>query len=465
MVQIIEQGGDLFGRIGKGIGQGLSEQIPKEVERYSLASGLKRLGENAGNMTPLQIATEAYGIRGLTPAMASTLPGILREENSRQASIRRGKRGSSSRKESISEDFPQRDKEISPEIYRDDQNANFPLETRERGAVSGKGISPAEEEGITTALPQVLGLSTLRPWTFEKKQEQVARYLEEDPSLTEEQANSLANEEEKRELESRDALIERGKREEAVEGSMRDLLDTELAKRSSRPDAKSAYDLVSGDSQKLLADQADVKYRKALNSNHPRTKRSIINEQVELAKDLQRSRNSVREQKGKGTFQTSYPAQISTLKNSLKAFQEIGNEEEFRDLLTSELEYPEQYASYISFPLSNNKNLNNYIAKLPKTDVRTRIKGKAISDILPVAMDEIINNLGPKDSLQTLALSLAQKGIPYEWTIRAMKDNEQLGKKINNRQRRELDYDANRSSIKGLMMQVFGGLPPIQEVE
>lgn len=44
MVQVIEQSGDMLGRIGKGIGKGLSEQLPKEVERGRLSEGLKNKG-------------------------------------------------------------------------------------------------------------------------------------------------------------------------------------------------------------------------------------------------------------------------------------------------------------------------------------------------------------------------------------------------------------------------------------
>lgn len=42
--QKIKQG-NIFGRIGSGIGQGLAEHAPKEIERSRLASGLKALGE------------------------------------------------------------------------------------------------------------------------------------------------------------------------------------------------------------------------------------------------------------------------------------------------------------------------------------------------------------------------------------------------------------------------------------
>jgi len=52
MAQYIKNA-DTFGRIGTGIGQGLAEQVPKEMERNRLASGLEQLGKQEG-LTPFQ---------------------------------------------------------------------------------------------------------------------------------------------------------------------------------------------------------------------------------------------------------------------------------------------------------------------------------------------------------------------------------------------------------------------------
>ena len=52
MAQSISQG-NIFGRIGSEIGKGLSEQVPKEVERNRLQSSLKALGEQK-DLDPFQ---------------------------------------------------------------------------------------------------------------------------------------------------------------------------------------------------------------------------------------------------------------------------------------------------------------------------------------------------------------------------------------------------------------------------
>ena len=80
MVQIIEQQGDIFGRIGKGIGQGLSDQLPKEVERSRLSSGLRSFGQEAQGLTPLQQLTRLAAIPGITPQMVQSFGELAKQQ-------------------------------------------------------------------------------------------------------------------------------------------------------------------------------------------------------------------------------------------------------------------------------------------------------------------------------------------------------------------------------------------------
>jgi len=79
MVQVVEQQGSIFGRLGKGLGQALSEQVPKEVERYRLSQGLKKLGEKQ-NLSPFQRYSELLSIPGMTPQGIQTGGEILNQE-------------------------------------------------------------------------------------------------------------------------------------------------------------------------------------------------------------------------------------------------------------------------------------------------------------------------------------------------------------------------------------------------
>src|ERR1700690_3118350 len=78
MAQQIKQA-NIFGRIGSGIGKGLSEQLPKEIERNRLAAGLKELGERK-DLTPFQAFSAAPSLPGSTPQIQQTSGNLLMQQ-------------------------------------------------------------------------------------------------------------------------------------------------------------------------------------------------------------------------------------------------------------------------------------------------------------------------------------------------------------------------------------------------
>lgn len=80
MAQKISQG-NIFGRIGTGIGQGMAEQIPKEIERNRLASGLKNLSQKK-DLSPFEQFSELVGIPGAAdrPQVIQTAGDLLRQQ-------------------------------------------------------------------------------------------------------------------------------------------------------------------------------------------------------------------------------------------------------------------------------------------------------------------------------------------------------------------------------------------------
>ena len=78
MAQYIKQG-NIFGRIGSGLGKGLAEQLPKEVERGRLQSGLRNLGEQKGQ-TPFQQFAGLASLPGATPQMIQSGTDLLRQQ-------------------------------------------------------------------------------------------------------------------------------------------------------------------------------------------------------------------------------------------------------------------------------------------------------------------------------------------------------------------------------------------------
>ncbi len=74
----------IFGRLGSGLGQGLAEQLPQEVDRYRLSQGLKKLGEQK-DLSPFQQFAELSSIPGITPQMIQSGSELLKQQQIRNA--------------------------------------------------------------------------------------------------------------------------------------------------------------------------------------------------------------------------------------------------------------------------------------------------------------------------------------------------------------------------------------------
>ncbi len=71
---------NIFGRIGTGLGKGLAEQLPKEVERNRLSSALQTLGEQKGN-TPFQNFSGLVGAAHEYPQVVQSGGDLLRQQS------------------------------------------------------------------------------------------------------------------------------------------------------------------------------------------------------------------------------------------------------------------------------------------------------------------------------------------------------------------------------------------------
>ena len=86
MPQVIEQG-DIFGKIGKSFGEGLSEQIPKEIGRMRLKEGLKNFSEKTKDLSYPEQVAYLYGIPGVAESgIGNVILPYMQSEREREAS-------------------------------------------------------------------------------------------------------------------------------------------------------------------------------------------------------------------------------------------------------------------------------------------------------------------------------------------------------------------------------------------
>jgi len=81
MAQKISRG-SILGRIGTGVGEGLAEQLPKEVDRHRLSSGLKQFEQDSSGLSPMQQLTRLAAIPGALehPQLIQSFGNLARQQ-------------------------------------------------------------------------------------------------------------------------------------------------------------------------------------------------------------------------------------------------------------------------------------------------------------------------------------------------------------------------------------------------
>lgn len=72
---------NVWGRLGEQVGKGLSDSIPREMERNRLSAGLNRFAEQSANLNPVQQLAQLSGIPGVTPQMIQTFGELARQQS------------------------------------------------------------------------------------------------------------------------------------------------------------------------------------------------------------------------------------------------------------------------------------------------------------------------------------------------------------------------------------------------
>ena len=152
-MQVIKQNLGLFGRLGKGLGQSLSEQLPKEIERTRLSSGLRKL-EQEKDLDPMQFLTRAIGIPGITPQAIESLGKLAQQRLKAQALSKFG------------------EEENKPSVFPE-----------MGGAIAGKEGNGENAPSITTRTPIEATLNPYIPKSFTDIQKRAAEMYNANPAF------------------------------------------------------------------------------------------------------------------------------------------------------------------------------------------------------------------------------------------------------------------------------------------
>lgn len=404
MAQYIKQG-NIFGRIGSGIGQGLAESVPEELKYQRLKSGLSDLAENSANLTPEQYYSKAASVYGVTPQMLQDFQKMARLQATRNRYNQSGQQPQY-QPQTSEPSAPQTEQQGIPSLTVAQE---IPERMQSKSLVSEEEKKPKrfEKSGIAQniANPLVAGLQHALPWTQGKFESEVNKELSRNPYLSEEEAFNRVSAREARER----LLPEERQKQEQQKENAREKLKKELDDRFTtllqKPEIMEAFGDLTGKSYLDLQDKAYELLSNDPSKNIPQ----IAKEMQDRVEKFVTSKSRLKEIAGRDFWDSVSPTKkdqyLKNLMQIQQSFADVGQEKELYNILKSDNIPGKSYglglspggSALIAYPRSQGikqviGNKDNRLMKKPE------VLGKMI-----------LENLDKDDSLLSLMRDLKDK--------------------------------------------------------
>lgn len=410
--------GNVFGRLGEGIGRGFSEQIPKEVERQRLASGLQAFSQNAENLNPMQQLASLAAIPG-----AVDRPQLIQSfgELAKQAAKGRALQN------------------IPPDQSQQKPN-RFP------GSEQGReDLKPNNTPSITKEQPLAEIQEGYIPPTLDEIYADARKRYNENPDLFENNpqnaiaaATTAANQ---NQLRNEAFLRQHGNLEK-----IQDNVVNRLKRHSEGLGVEIPPDLYS-----KVEDEAIQATKSKKEGGRGLTEQQAMKEYGKKLDEISRDYNKLKEIGSWGI--TGRPAKetfrsLKTLQNSFKKNDDLEN---FASQMIANQQISPPLAYQIAYPVSDVPKLGNAISKLPKIEPMISYKKGFPEFAVPQnIIDQETRNvseklaplLGREGSPLSVARELENKGYnPSVWLNYLSEKNKEFLKDA--RQVRELETSKN----------------------
>lgn len=348
---------NIFGRIGSGVGQGLAEQIPKEIERGRLSAGLKQFEQDAEDLTPLQQYSRIRSIPGIGPADIQALPELLKNQSARNYYAGKGK----GQKQESSMGGIGREGQMQPPLSNEPNQQPSQFQQQTEYQPQGQ-TTPGQEPGQ----PQIVEKNPLRPeaqpgrpWTQEERDQDISRVFENNPQLTLPEAVNISADNERRALAQPEAIQAQDKRLKEIQGDLNTELDSQLKTKLQAigKGEEGLYKDLTGEMLNNLRRGAERDLRLNPNANI----KDVANKWSNLALDLSKT-NSLVDSLAKQDIVdqiTKGGDTLESLQNYQKIYGKAGNNEEYYNKLKSDFNLSPDNASWIAYPRS--KKVQEYI--------------------------------------------------------------------------------------------------------
>ena len=387
--------GNIFGRIGEGIGRGVSEAAPKEIERGRLAAGLQQFEQESAKLSPMQQLARLSAIPGITPQMVQSFSELAKTEGERQGYKRAGAG------------------ERLPPVP---STANFALKA---GEIPFAGVKnrpnqaeidqnqptmrgqPLGEEQVVPVGPTSEQLQNRAPWTPDQRDIEKSRVwdLPQNRNKTSPEIDKIVADNEQRYLNMPVAAQkEYDRRQDELDDAkkrFRENLKTKLQK----TDVEGVYKDITGENLIALEREMD-RYL----ATHPNTSKDDAADMFSAkALNLAKTKDQLRglaSEKGLTRF-TKQGQTLDKLKSYQKAYKDSGNSEEYFNTLKSDFDLSPQAAASIAFPLS--KPVQEYVSK-----IRNSTPANAPTNARKYAI-ELADKINRDDSILAVARAIKDK--------------------------------------------------------
>jgi hypothetical protein len=427
MVQELTTQPSVFGRLGKGLAQGISEVVPKEVERQRLASGLQQFEQNAGNLTPIQQLARLSAIPGITPQMIQSFSDLARQQNLANAY---GRSGAPAQGRSL-ESSPQLGDIRFANLQPGQQQIQPTTDIQRSPNVAANEYRPQE---IVNENPLAEKNLPKAPWTPQKRDATIRDYIGK--GFLPEQAQSLAADDERRELASPSAYQARlaalRENENIARDALRDAIEQKLQKKG-----EAVFQDITGEALNNL----ERGMSRDLRANPEATVNSVVNDWSQRALDMARAKKNLAKEAGKTGIDTFFKGseKLKSLNEFSKTYRRAGNSEELYNTLQQNPEnggfgLTPWGAATIAFPV--NSNIKNYIEKSKPGSIAKFGDREGSSQKAAIDLEEFITE---NDSILSIMNALRNKDQFFDYAAfldQIRDDQDRL--RLNERQRREL---------------------------
>jgi len=406
-MQILPAGGTFASNFGANIARGLSEQVPKEVERHRLSSGLKSLSENKGNLSPFQRFSQLLTLPGITPQGIQSGADLLKQEG------------------------------VSQALMQQAQEANQP---RPNPFIQqGQEFNQSRPDTLSTRDPLEAKLNNPIPKTFQEIQQRAGQLMQSNPALygnDPDKALDAAQYEEAQIQKRNEAFQARRTAEQEVEASVESKLSKQRADRN--------VDLPEDVYESIRKEAVNsVKSRKDGGEGLTETEaRNIYGNKLEQVARQYANLDAL----GDWGMLFSPPGKTkSTLKALSDDFYKRGDERNLAQLLVAKHDLSPMKAYSIASPIDRESELNQEFKKI-KPNIVSKVSGAVgqmsntpgIGKALNVAtslLDPFVDSttleaskklaplLGKNGSVLSVAQGLKDKGLNPQIWIQYVRDN------------------------------------------